>query len=136
MLMNVEDIETDDLIPLLRLGTSEMFNLLAAVDLISRHRHWLDRPDFRRFIKLFHDDQIGTSAAIWWEGATGALDRGELSADIEQGNVLRMAASIATFYKVALRDVSERLSRETMKIAVEAIMYAGGYPESTAEVKV
>jgi hypothetical protein len=135
MLMNAKDMDTDELIALLRLGTSELYYIRASVELIARHRYWLERPDFRQFVEIFPSDDTGTSAGIWLEKAADALDRGELPADMEQANVLRMAASLATFYHVSLRDVSERLSPETMKIAAEAIMWAGGYTESTAEVR-
>ena len=131
--MDAQDIETDELIELLKLGTSDLYYHDAAVRLISAHRYWLDRRDFRRFVELF--DQPRRCAGIWWEKAAAALDRGEMAADYEPANILRIAASIATFYPVSFRDVSERLSPESMRLAAEAMMHAGGYTQSAAKVR-
>ncbi|NJC69868.1 hypothetical protein HC031_09070 [Planosporangium thailandense] len=132
--MTAENLDTDELIALLHLGTDELFYIEAAVRLVERHRYWLEQPTFRRFIELF-DNPYPRSAGIWWKDAVAALDRGELECDQEAANVLRIAASIATFYQVSFRDVMESLSPETMKHAAEALMCAGGYTESVATPK-
>ena len=131
-MVNAEEIGTDVLIEMLRNGTDGLYYMDAATRLLSRHRFWLEQKEFRRFVQLYDDG----SAGIWFERAATALDEGALTAPgFEESNVLRAAASIATFYRISLRDVSERLSPEVMRLVAEAFMEAGGYAQSTAAVR-
>lgn len=103
--------------------------------LLVRHRYWLERPEFRKFIEVF-DHLVPVRAGIWWADAAAALDRGELqAADQEAANILRIAASLATFYQLSFREVMAQRSPEAIKHAAEAMMYAAGYPESIAAPK-
>lgn len=134
MVRRAEDVDVDELIELLHVGTAEMYTNVAAVRLLVRHRYWLEQPEFRKFIEVY-DEMRPRNAGVSWQDAVQALDRGELRADHEAANILRIAASLATFYEVSFRDVMERLSPEAMKHAAEAMMCAAGYAESVATPK-
>lgn len=135
MARSVDDMDLDELSELLKLGTHNLYYAEAAVQLLIRHGYWLKQPEFRRFIEVF-DHLTPACAGISWADAAAVLDRGELQAiDQEAANVLRIAASLATFYQLSFRDVMERLSPEAMKHAAEAMMYAAGYTESIAVPK-
>jgi hypothetical protein len=110
-------------------GSSEVFLVEAAVRLVARHDYWLHLPEFREFVEYYPPDGAG----IWFKAAAQALDDGKLVIrDQEDGNVLRIAASLATMYRVIIREVIENNSPETLKLIAEAMMYADGFLTSTA----
>ena len=127
---SISGLENDRLIELLMEGASGVYLHEAAVRLIARYGYWLHDESFRSFLVPYGEppEAIG----IRWEDAVAALDRGEIVADDEETKVLRIAASIATFYRISLRDCVEGLDASTVKHVTEAIMYADGYLSSTA----
>ena len=127
----VPAIEHDRLGQLLHEGASGLYINEAAVRLLHRHGYWLRRPEFFQFVDGYGDPV--TALGIRWADAVAALDRGELAADQEPANILRVAASLCTFYEVSFRDVCERISREGIKHVAEAVMYADGFLDSVAD---
>lgn len=128
--MATDTSEYEELLRLLALGVEGIYLLEASLRLIVNHDYWLRRSDFAQFIVL--GDPPG-AASIDFVAATSALDHGQLQADSEQASILRIAASLATAYPVILREVVEGIEAPNIKHVAEAIMYADGFLESTAE---
>jgi len=110
-------------------SAGEVFLVEAAIRLIARHGYWLHNAGFLKFVGFSTPD----AAAIRFKQAAEALDAGELTVrDDEDANVLRLAASLVTSYRLILREAVENNSRETIKLIAEAIMYADGFTTSEA----
>lgn len=127
----MEQIDEQQLTTMLMRGATGMYLHEAAVRLLLRHGYWLRRRDFRNYIDV---DSLGR-AAIDFGAAMAALDRGELVGDDESQKVLRIAASMSGVYPVHLREVVEGIDRDGIKHIAEAIMYADGFLNSTADVQ-
>jgi hypothetical protein len=123
-------LEYQQLVDLLILGASGLYPIEASIRLLDRHGYWLRHEGLLRNVKLFGPPF--SSAGIEWNDVLDLLDRGALDGDLEALNVLRSAASIATFYRVSLREALESVRPENIRHVVEAVMYAHGFLSSTA----
>ncbi len=135
---SAEDIEPDRLADLLMAGTGEILCVEASVRLLVRHGFWLRHRGFLRHVELFGDPV--EAAGVHWKDVMAAFDEDGLGlrvnadfTDQEAANILRIAASLHTFYQLSLRDVMERIGRDGIKHVAEAIMYADGYTGSVAQ---
>ncbi len=129
--MDAFDLPYPKLLEFLMRGADDLNIIEASIRLLNRHGYWLRNREFLRFVEVFGDPP--ESAGIRWTEVTSALDEGRLRGDVESVNVLRISASISTFYMVSLRDVIERIGRENIKHVAEAIMYADGFLNSVAD---
>lgn len=124
---------SSELEALLVKGASGLYVQEAAGRLLARHGYWLKQTEFHRFVELYGDPV--EAMGIRWLDAVESLDAGDLPASAEAANVLRIAASIAEFYQVCLREAVEYLSRETVELVATAVMYAATYVDSVAQAK-
>src|SRR5882724_2290795 len=87
----------EDLTAALRLWAKGLFSIEAAVELLIGHRSWLYREDFGELAVEFDREMVNGSvlAAVDWAAAVAALDAGQLPCSRSEGQVLRLAASIA-----------------------------------------
>ena len=100
----------------------------AAVELLVCHRLWLRRGDFI-------DDYVDTVPALLgdipmanvnWPAAITALDTGALPCSSGEGQMLRLAASLADGIPVDLRDTLTRLDSDNLDLVVQAVLHTGG----------
>jgi hypothetical protein len=94
----------EDLIAALRVWAKGLFSAEAAVELLIGHRLWLYRDDFREIGVEFGWETFSgrVMAAVDFEAVAGALDAGVLPCSGSEGQVLRLAASIAAGVPVDL----------------------------------
>jgi hypothetical protein len=98
----------------------------AAVELLIGHRWWLVRDDFLvhvEFCRGFHGESM---AAIDWRAAWTALEDGHLPCSSGEGQILRVAASIAEGVPIDLCDAVTSLDAVNLNHVVQALMVAGG----------
>jgi len=126
--------EPDQLEELLMRGASGVYIHEASARLLLRHGYWLPRPEFVPFVALYGDpvDAIG----IRWKEAVEALDAERLAGPPEAESVLRIGASICTFYKMCLREEIENLTQDSVEMVAEAVMYAASFLSSRAEARI
>jgi len=119
---------------LLMRGASGVYVHEASARLLLRHDYWLHRPEFSPFVVPYGEpvDAIG----IRWAEAVEALDAGRLKGTPEAESVLRIGASICTFYKVSLREEIEGLTQDSVEMVAEATMYAASFLSSTAVARI
>jgi|HubBroStandDraft_1064217.scaffolds.fasta_scaffold1709699_1 hypothetical protein len=72
----------------------------AAVELLAGHRAWLSRDDFvTGFVDALGNNEQAEDeqemAVLDWNGALDALEHGELGCSSSEGQVLRIAGSLA-----------------------------------------
>ena len=103
----------------------------AAVDLLIKQQSWLHRRDF---VDGFVDtttptQQIGNSdiAFVDWVAALTALDAGQLPCSSGEGQLLRIAASLAEGLPVDLRDAITGLDTINTELVAHAICHAAGH---------
>jgi hypothetical protein len=104
----------------------------AAVELLIGHRWWLVRDDFLSYVELcrgFHGEAM---AAIDWRAAWAAVEDGHLPCSRGEGQVLRVAASIAEGVPINLRDVATCLDAVNSALVARAVLTAGGHGEAAA----
>jgi hypothetical protein len=100
---------------------------MAAVELLIGHRFWLCREDFvASFIEM--DASVGAVAFLDWGPAVRALGSGQLACSASQGQVLRVAASLAEGIPVDLRDALSGLDERNLSLVAAAVLVAGGWP--------
>lgn len=101
---------------------------MAAVELLIGHRFWLGRADFvERFIAMDVSAVGGTPMAFLdWDAVAAALGAGRLVCSDSQGQVLRVAASLAEGIPVDLRDALSGLDERNVALVAAAVMHAGG----------
>ncbi len=103
----------------LRAAAAGLYLLEAGTGMIIAHGTWPAREDFRRFVRV--TDSItdpGTElASINWEGAIGALDRGEFSSSSGEKRMLRLAASLAGDIAVQLSDAATGIDDHNVGLA-------------------
>jgi hypothetical protein len=128
----MDRIDRDRLEEFLWSGASSIFLQEAAVRLIIRHGYWLGDSEFLRYVEFFPGDP--DSAGIHWQDALDALDRGDFKVDEEDANILRLAGSIATGYRVTIGWLVETLSRDAVKHFAEAVLYADGILEAKVTI--
>ena len=103
--------------------------MVAAVELLIGHRFWLCREDFvQRFIAVGASVGATAVAFVDWTAAVRALDSGQLACSGSQGQVLRVAASLAEGVPVDLREVLSGLDQRHLSLVAAAVLAAGGWP--------
>lgn len=100
----------------------------AAVWLLIGHRIWLGRDDFvAEFIETGASLVDGTAMAfVNWSVAVDALAGGRLACSASEGQVLRIAASLAEGIPVDLGEALSGLDEANLALVVEAVVRAGG----------
>ena len=100
----------------------------AAVELLIGHRWWLHRKDFTEVaVEPGRNVFTGTAvAAVDFEAAVAALDRGVLPCSHSEGQVLRVAASLAAGVPVDLRQAVTGLDESTVILVAGVACHAAG----------
>ena len=104
----------------------------AAVELLIGHRGWLVRDGFLSFVELccgFHGEAM---AAIDWPAVWAAVQDGHLPCSPGEGQVLRVAVSIAGGIPVDLREVATCVDAANSVLVARAVLAAGGHREAAA----
>lgn len=105
----------------------------AAVELLIKQQSWLHRRDF---IDGFVDSATCTSqqhightdaAFVDWAGALAALDAGRLPCSRGEGQLLRIAGSLAQGIPVDLHDTVTGLDTINIRLVTRAICHAAGH---------
>ncbi|MCA1679128.1 MAG: hypothetical protein LC777_09400, partial [Actinobacteria bacterium] len=106
-----------------------MFCAEAAVGLLIGHRRWLLRGDFvGEFTESFESAESGSAMTfVDWPAAVAALDSGRLPCSSSEGQVLRLAASIAEGIPVDLRQAVCGLDATNAVLAARALLDAAGH---------
>jgi hypothetical protein len=108
--------------------------LEAAVELLIGHRSWLYRGDFLDLaVELGRQVFSGQPmAAVGFEVAAASLEAGVLPCSSGEGQVLRLAASIAAGVPVDLREVLTGLDKTNSGLAATAVLHAAGHRDLLA----
>jgi ADP-ribose pyrophosphatase YjhB (NUDIX family) len=103
----------------------------AAVDLLIKQQTWLHRRDF---VDGFIDTTTGhqstqqpDSAFVDWAAALTALDAGDLPCSSGEGQLLRIAGSLAEGISIDLRDAITGLDPANTGLVARAICHAAGH---------
>ncbi len=101
----------------------------AAVELLIGHRLWLYRDDLREVAVEFGSEAFSgrVMAAVDFEAAAGALQAGVLPSGSSQGQVLRLAASIAAGVPVDLGGAVSGLDAANAGLVAGALLHAAGH---------
>lgn len=100
----------------------------AAVELLIGHGRWLGREDFvGRFVQVGGEPPVGW-AWVDWQAAVTALNAGALACSASEGQVLRIAASIAAGVPVDLRAAVTGLDEGNVALVAEAVLHMNGWP--------
>ena len=97
----------------------------AAIELLIGHRCWLRRTDFTNGY-LDTVPALLTSMPMTcadWPAAIAALDAGALPCSGSEGQMLRIAASLAEGIPVDLRDALTRLDSANLDLVVQAVLH-------------
>jgi hypothetical protein len=105
----------------LRAGAAGLYALEAATGLIIAHAAWLARDDFTRLI----EHGTGT-AAINWEAAACALEKGSLPCSGGERRMLTLASSLAGQAPVILGDAITGIDHRNVELLVKAVLHASG----------
>ena len=108
--------------------------LEAAAELLIGHRWWLYREDFLD-VAVEPGWQVFTGqamAAVDFEAAATALEAGVLPCSSGEGQVLRLAASIAAGVLVDLREVLTGLDEASSGLTAAAVLHAAGHRDLSA----
>ncbi len=105
----------------------------AAVELLIGHRLWLCRGDFREVAVEFGWEAFSgrVMTAVDFEAVAGALEAGVLPCAVE-GQVLRLAASIAAGVPVDLGGAVSGLDAANAGLVAEAVLHAAGHRDLVA----
>lgn len=92
---------------------------------------WLLRADFvGRFIEIEQSFIDGTPMALVdWAKALAALEAGRLPCSSSEGQILRIAASLAEGIPLDMREAVSGLDQTNIVLVVEAILHASGHRE-------
>jgi hypothetical protein len=106
----------------------------AAVELLIGHRWWLHRADFAEVaVEPGRNVFTGTVvAAVGFQAAAAALEAGALPCSSGEGQVLRIAASIAAGVPVDLREAVTGLDAGNAVLVAEAVLHAAGHRGAAA----
>ncbi len=101
--------------------------MVAAVELLIGHRFWLGRRDFvEQFVGMDLGPDGTPLALVDWEGAVGALTAGPLVCSDSQGQILRLAASLAEGIPVDLGAAVSGLDGNSIELVVAAVLAGNG----------
>jgi ADP-ribose pyrophosphatase YjhB (NUDIX family) len=97
----------------------------AAVDLLIQQRSWLHRRDF---VSIHVEADTTTDTAdVDWAGAIAALDAGRLPCSSGEGQLLRIASSLAEGIPIDLHDAITGLDATNTALVARAIYHAAGH---------
>lgn len=115
----------------LRADARGLYCAEAAVRLLIGHLVWLFRADFVGcFIEIGQSFVDGTPMALVdWAEALAALEAGHLPCSASEGQILRIAASLAEGIPLDMREAVCGLDRANIVLVVEAILHAAGHRE-------
>ncbi len=101
----------------------------AAVELLIGHRAWLVRDDFRDIVvEVGWEPFSGRAmAAVDFEAAAGALEAGRLPCAGSEGQILRLAASIAAGVPVDLGGAVSGLDAANADLVADAMLRVAGH---------
>lgn len=105
----------------------------AAIELLIKQRSWLSRHDFvggflDRWIPPSRDPAGSAGIAfVDWGAALAALDDGRLPCSSGEGQLLRIAASLAEGLPVDLRDAITGLDAVNSRLVARAVCHAAGH---------
>jgi len=101
----------------------------AAVELLIGHRLWLYRDDFREIAVEFGWETFSgrVMAVVDFEAAAGALQAGVLPCARSEGQMLRLAASIAGATVVDLGSALCGLDEGNVALVAGAVLHAAGH---------
>jgi hypothetical protein len=118
----------EDLSAALRAHAQGLYCTVAAVELMIGHRFWLGREDFiDSFVEVDVSPLDGTPVAFMdWEAAAAALETERLVCSDSQGQILRVAASLAEGVPVDLRSAVSGLDERNLALVAAAVLRAGG----------
>jgi hypothetical protein len=119
----------EDLAAALRVWAKGLLAAEAAVELLVGHRAWLYRDDFLDVaVESGRDTLSGQAMAVaGFETAAGALEAGMLPCASGEGQVLRVAASIAAGVPVDLGSAVTGLDEPTACLVAAAVLHAAGH---------
>jgi hypothetical protein len=103
--------------------------LEAAVELLIGNRSWLLREDFLEIAVEFGWEVFSRRpiAAVDFVAVAGALEAGVLPCSGGEGQVLRIAASIAEGVPVDMREAVTGLDEDNAVLAAAAVLRAAGH---------
>jgi hypothetical protein len=106
----------------------------AAVELLIGHRLWLDCDDFREVAVEFGWEPFSgqVTAAVDFEAVAGVLEAGELPCARSEGQVLRLAASIAAGVPVDLGSAVAVQDASSTGVVACAVLHAAGHRDLIA----
>jgi hypothetical protein len=101
----------------------------AAAGLLIGHRWWLYRDDFREIAVQFGWQAFTgqVMAVVDFETVAGALEAGVLPCEGSEGQVLRLAASIAAGVPVDLGSAVSGLDAADAGLVADAVLRAAGH---------
>jgi hypothetical protein len=116
----------------LRSNVRGLYCAEAAVELLIGHLGWLLRGDFvGQFVETGEGLVDGTPMAwVDWPAAVAALEAGRLPCSCGEGQVLRIAASIADGVLIDLSQAVSGLDDANIVLAARAILHAAGRREA------
>lgn len=104
-----------------------MFRAEAAVGLLIGHRSWLLRRDFVGELTESFESDGSEMAFVDWPAAAAALGAGRLLCSSSEGQVLRLAASIAEGIPVVLGEAVCGLDAANAMLVARAVLHAAGH---------
>ena len=108
----------------------------AAVELLIGHRAWLFRGDFLDIAVEFGWEVFSRQvmAAVDFEAAAAALEAGVLPCSCGEGQMLRLAASIAAGVPVDLREALTGLDEANRGLVAAAVLHAAGHRDRSGRL--
>jgi hypothetical protein len=116
----------------LRAHARGLYRAEAAVELLIGHRRWLDRDDFvDEFIEIGPGSICRAAMAFLdWVAVAAALDAGRLGCSDSEGQVLRIAASLAEGIPVDLGAALSGLDEANIVGVAQAVVHANGHRQA------
>jgi hypothetical protein len=120
----------DDLAAALRAWAKGLFSAEAAVELLIGNGSWLYREDFLEMAVEFGRGMVNGSvlAAVDFEAAVEGLEAGRLPCSGSEGQMLRLAASIAGGVAVDLGSALSGLDERNAAVVAGVVLHAAGHP--------
>jgi hypothetical protein len=106
-----------------------LFTVEAAVELLIGHCSWLGRADFLEMAVEFGGGIVDGAvlAAVDWEAAVAGLESGRLPCSSSEGEMLRVAASIAGGVRLDLGSALCGLDERNVTLVAAAVLHAAGH---------
>jgi ADP-ribose pyrophosphatase YjhB (NUDIX family) len=115
----------DRLSAALRANAKGLLCTEAAVKLLIQQQSWLHRSDF--LDSHVETDTTSGTANVDWTGAITALDAGRLPCSSGEGQLLRIASSLAAGIPIDLHDAITGLDAINTALVAHAIYHAAGH---------